>query len=61
MNATNHAIIQTLVHLLHPHQVPKPCCAPTNLGPVSVLYYLDDTNVNLKKYKNMVVESCGCH
>lgn len=61
MNATNHAIVQTLVHLMQPAKVPKPCCAPTKLSPISVLYYLDETNVNLKKYKNMVVKSCGCH
>lgn len=61
MNATNHAIVQTLVHLMQPTKVPKPCCAPTKLSPISVLYYLDETNVNLKKYKNMVVKSCGCH
>lgn len=61
MNATNHAIVQTLVHLMNPTQVPKPCCAPTKLTAISVLYFLDDTNVILKKYKNMVVKSCGCH
>ncbi|XP_055684451.1 protein 60A [Lutzomyia longipalpis] len=61
MNATNHAIVQTLVHLLYPTKVPKPCCAPTKLSPISVLYFLDESNVNLKKYKNMVVKSCGCH
>lgn len=61
MNATNHAIVQTLVHLVSPGKVPKPCCAPTKLSPISVLYYLDESNVILKKYKNMVVKSCGCH
>lgn len=61
MNATNHAIVQTLVHLMHPNKVPKPCCAPTKLIPISVLYHIDEANVNLKKYKNMVVKSCGCH
>ncbi|XP_014270831.1 protein 60A [Halyomorpha halys] len=61
MNATNHAIVQTLVHLMNPLQVPKPCCAPTKLTPISVLYFLDESNVILKKYKNMVVKSCGCH
>lgn len=60
-NATNHAIIQTLVHLMKPDKVPKPCCAPTKLSPISVLYFLDDSNVVLKKYQNMVVNSCGCH
>ncbi|XP_055845986.1 protein 60A-like [Episyrphus balteatus] len=61
MNATNHAIVQTLVHLLEPKKVPKPCCAPTRLGPLSVLYYVKEENANLKKYKNMIVKSCGCH
>lgn len=61
MNATNHAIVQTLVHLVNPGKVPKPCCAPTKLSAISVLYFLDDSNVILKKYKNMVVKSCGCH
>ncbi|XP_072390025.1 protein 60A [Diabrotica undecimpunctata] len=61
MNATNHAIVQTLVHLMNPLRFPKPCCAPTRLNPISVLYYLDDHNVILKKYKKMVVKSCGCH
>lgn len=61
MNATNHAIVQTLVHLIDPFEVPKPYCAPTKLGPIAVLYYLEDSNVILKKYKNMIVKSCGCH
>ncbi|XP_026093567.1 bone morphogenetic protein 7-like [Carassius auratus] len=61
MNATNHAIVQTLVHLMNPQNVPKPCCAPTKLHAISVLYYDDNSNVILKKYKNMVVRACGCH
>ncbi|KAM3926787.1 bone morphogenetic protein 7-like [Leptodactylus fuscus] len=60
MNATNHAIIQTLVHFINPQMVPKPCCAPTELQDVSVLYFDDGSNVRLKKYKNMVVQACGC-
>ncbi|XP_039593834.1 bone morphogenetic protein 5 [Polypterus senegalus] len=61
MNATNHAIVQTLVHLMFPGNVPKPCCAPTKLNAISVLYFDDSSNVILKKYRNMVVRSCGCH
>ncbi|KAK7571923.1 hypothetical protein V9T40_014395 [Parthenolecanium corni] len=61
MNATNHAIVQTLVNLINPSEAPKPCCAPTKLGSIAVLFYLEDNNVILKKYKNMIVKSCGCH
>ena len=61
MNATNHAIVQTLVHLMTPSVVPQPCCSPTKLTAISVLYFDDDNNVVLKKYTNMVVKACGCH
>ncbi|VDP04341.1 unnamed protein product [Soboliphyme baturini] len=61
MNATNHAIVQTLAHLMNPDRVPKPYCAPTKLSSISVLYFDDSSNVVLKKYNNMVVKSCGCH
>lgn len=60
MNATNHAIVRTLYSLIH-NEITKPCCAPTKLSPILVLYYDDNTNVVLKKYKNMVVSACGCH
>ncbi|XP_063302377.1 bone morphogenetic protein 7-like [Pelobates fuscus] len=61
MNATNHAIVQTLVHFINPGTVPRPCCVPTELIEISVLFFDDNSNVILKKYKNMVVRSCGCH
>ncbi|XP_029468944.1 bone morphogenetic protein 7 isoform X3 [Rhinatrema bivittatum] len=61
MNATNHAIVQTLVHFINPETVPKPCCAPTQLSAISVLYFDDSSNVILKKYRHMVVRACGCH
>ncbi|XP_050406336.1 bone morphogenetic protein 7 isoform X2 [Patella vulgata] len=61
MNATNHAIVQTLVHLMDPVLVPKPCCAPTKLNAISVLYFDHNSNVVLKKYKSMIVKACGCH
>ena len=60
-NATNHAVVQTLVHLMNPIEVDKPCCAPIQLAGISVLYLDENTNVVLKKYQNMVVNTCGCH
>uniref|UniRef100_A0A8C8U6C7 TGF-beta family profile domain-containing protein n=1 Tax=Peromyscus maniculatus bairdii TaxID=230844 RepID=A0A8C8U6C7_PERMB len=66
MNATNHAILQslvstTVVHLMKPDVVPKACCAPTKLSATSVLYYDSSNNVILRKHRNMVVKACGCH
>ncbi|XP_059145510.1 bone morphogenetic protein 7-like [Physella acuta] len=59
LNATNHAIVQTLVHMLKPELVPRPCCAPTQYDSITMLYY-DGMSVVMRKVKNMIVRSCGC-
>nr|ABA42602.1 BMP5-8 [Podocoryna carnea] len=60
MNASNHAIIQTLVHMMLPDNIPGPCCAPIRLEPLKVLYLDESNNVIMKTYANMVVNDCGC-
>lgn len=60
MNATNHAIVQTLIHDLNYNAVPKVCCVPTKFSQLYMLYKDNDNSVVLKKYRNMVVEGCGC-
>ena len=60
MNASNHAIIQTLVHLILPKDLPQPCCAPIKLASQWVLFLDESNNVVLKTYQNMVVKDCGC-
>lgn len=60
LNGTNHAILQTLVHSLDPHDTPQPCCVPIRLSPISMLYYDNNDNVVLRHYQDMVVDECGC-
>lgn len=60
MNATNHAIVQSLVHSVRPNAVPEPACVPTDLSPISMLYLDEYGVVVLKNYENMVIEGCGC-
>uniref|UniRef100_A0A3Q1F020 Growth differentiation factor 3 n=2 Tax=Acanthochromis polyacanthus TaxID=80966 RepID=A0A3Q1F020_9TELE len=60
LNATNHAILQTLVHALDPFGTPQPCCVPIRLSPVTILYYDNNDNVVLRHYQDMVVQECGC-
>ncbi|EDV99395.1 GH13052 [Drosophila grimshawi] len=60
MNATNHAIVQTLMHLKQPH-LPKPCCVPTVLGAITILRYLNEDIIDLTKYQKAVAKECGCH
>ena len=59
-NPTNHALMQSLIALIH-KGVPGPCCAPSKLSKLTVLYIDDKNEVQLKHMKNMVVEECGCH
>lgn len=59
MNATNHAIVQSLVNSMA-HGAPKPCCVPTELGSISMLYLDESEKVVLKTYNDMVVLGCGC-
>ncbi len=59
-NATNHAVIQTLVNSLKPVVVPEACCVPTESSQISMLYLDEFDKVVLKNYEEMVVEGCGC-
>lgn len=60
LNATNHAIVQNMVHSFNPQAAPKPCCVPTELSAIAMLYLDDTGKVVLKTYQEMVVDACGC-
>lgn len=60
LNATNHAIIQSLLHSLKPDEVPPPCCVPTETSPLSILYMDVDKVIVIREYADMRVDSCGC-
>ncbi|XP_030625866.1 bone morphogenetic protein 10 [Chanos chanos] len=58
---TRHAMIQVLANLKSPQKVTKPCCVPTKLDPISLLYQNDNGVVTYEhKYEGMVVAECGC-
>lgn len=67
LNATNHAIVQTLVHDVMKKDparkgpIPPPtCCIPTSFEPLRMLYFEENKRPVLRKYKQMVVTGCGC-
>ena len=60
LNATNHAVVQALVNSVNPSLVPRPCCVPTVMRSISMLYIDGEDKVVIKNYQNMVVEACGC-
>ncbi|CAB3378259.1 Hypothetical predicted protein [Cloeon dipterum] len=61
LTPTKHSIIQALVHSTNPRKAQKPCCVPTKLKPISMLY-LDQNGVLTYRlsYQDMVVVECGC-
>ncbi|XP_039598104.1 nodal-related 2 [Polypterus senegalus] len=59
-NPTNHAYMQSLLKHYHPDKVPSPCCVPTKMSPLSMLYY-ENGEVMLRHHEDMIVEECGCH
>jgi hypothetical protein len=60
LNGTNHAILQTLIHSQDENVAPETCCVPVDYQSLSVLFIDHEDNVVLRKYKDMVVTSCGC-
>ena len=60
LNATNHAIVQTLANSVNAMLVPRTCCVPTQLSSISMLYVDKHDLVVLKSYPSMVVDACGC-
>lgn len=58
---TNHATVQSIIHEMQlADGVARPCCVPSRLLALSLLYYDENDNVVLKQYGDMVAESCGC-
>ncbi|CAL8310119.1 unnamed protein product [Boreogadus saida] len=59
LNPTNHAYMQSLLKHFHPDRVVSPCCAPTKMSPLSMLYY-ENQEMLLRHHEDMIVDECGC-
>lgn len=59
LDATDHAIIVNQ-HTSLPGTNPGPCCTPTRMSALSMLYWDVDQSVQYTRLPNMKVERCGC-
>ncbi|CAG9532946.1 unnamed protein product [Cercopithifilaria johnstoni] len=59
-NTTNHAIVQGLINSVDPSLVPAPCCVPTEMESLAILYIDVEGKIVIKNYPDMEVLSCGC-
>ncbi|KAL3888105.1 hypothetical protein ACJMK2_000486 [Sinanodonta woodiana] len=57
-NSTNHAQIQSMMSI-GDSKIPKPCCVPTELSSLQLIYSVDSNAIN-GHWTEMIVEACGC-
>ncbi|KAH9495418.1 hypothetical protein Btru_015065 [Bulinus truncatus] len=56
---TNHAMLRALMLLKKPNSAPAPCCVPTKLNPLSMMYF-EYNEVVVRHHEDMIAEECGC-
>lgn len=61
MNATNHAIVQTLMFVKNVANVPRACCTPHSFSTLLVISRNEkDSKFEMQFIKDIVAENCGC-
>ncbi|XP_043253582.1 bone morphogenetic protein 6 [Colletes gigas] len=60
--AHHHALLQSLLWKEDKKKVPKPCCAPSKLDQLMIVYYDENNSTQLKVsyWKNIQVLECAC-
>ncbi|XP_034947145.1 bone morphogenetic protein 4 [Chelonus insularis] len=60
--AHHHALLQSLIWKEDKRKVPRPCCAPSKLAELEILYFdeNDPTKLKVSSWKNMRVLECAC-
>jgi hypothetical protein len=57
---TNHALMQSLMRLKKKNGTPRPCCVPTKLTPLSMLYNEESGQIVVRHHEGMIAKTCGC-
>ncbi|XP_012265619.3 bone morphogenetic protein 4 [Athalia rosae] len=60
--AHHHALLQSLIWKEDRKKAPRPCCAPSKLAELEILYFdeNDTTKLKVSNWKNMKVLECAC-
>ncbi|XP_036146957.1 growth/differentiation factor 8 isoform X2 [Monomorium pharaonis] len=56
----NNVIMKLMTKKGHQKNKIVPCCSPTQLAPLQLLYVNSNNTITQKTLPNMVVEACGC-
>lgn len=60
---SNHAFLRNKYHMATQYKnrhIPFPCCVPSLLSPLTLLYVDDNQNVLVSQMPNMIVRKCSC-
>ena len=60
LSVSPHGVIQSQMHSRHASRFQQPCCVPTKLGPISLLYIEQSSLTYKYNYEGMQVLECGC-
>ena len=62
LNPSSHATVQSIMHVLGLGNQPVdlPCCAPDKLYDITLLYFAENDDAVVQRYKDMVAGSCAC-
>ena len=58
--ANEHALLQSLLNMKKTENVPKPCCAPTDLKGLHFLHYGETGKLQTSFWSDVIVTECGC-
>ena len=60
--AHHHALLQSLIWKEDRRKAPRPCCAPSKLAELEILYFdeNDPSKLKVSNWKNMKVLECAC-
>jgi hypothetical protein len=58
--AHSHALLQGILHQQDKDSVPRPCCAPSKLKSLQILYYDTHGNHHVKNWDNAIALECAC-
>ncbi|KAF2365523.1 Transforming growth factor-beta C-terminal [Trinorchestia longiramus] len=58
--ANEHALLQSLINMQKKKDVPRPCCAPTDLKGLYILHYDHSGKLKTELWRDVIVTECGC-
>lgn len=57
---SNHALLQSMIHVVDNEVLPEPCCVPIAYQPLGILLLNGDRLIHYRELPEMTAAACGC-